>query len=209
MTLYCDSTWTAFHPTHLVLLLGAVQGDFDGSDGCRVTSATRATTLIDRVDSQDRPIGVVPRRAALSEGANFRTAHVFVFDRRGWLLLQRLAAGRERHPGRWGSSVAAYLFAGESYEEAARRRMAAELGLAGQLHALGKMQMRDEASTKFVGLFEFISDHAEISEPSHIAELRFRPLEELDRAVIADAHDFTPTFLQLYSFYRRRGERAP
>lgn len=166
-------------------------------------AAPASTSLIDRVDPRDRPVGVVTRKDALAEGANFRTAHVFIFDRRGRLLLQRLAPTRERHPGRWGSSVAAYLFAGERYAAAARRRMGEELGLAGTPIPLGKVRMRDERSMKFIGLFEFRADVAEIRDPDHIAELKFWDLENLDTSTVSKPAEFTPTFLRLYSFYRR------
>lgn len=166
-----------------------------------------ASTLIDRVDSRDRPIGVVPRGAALAERANFRTAHVFVFNRAGELLLQRLAHRRERHPGRWGSSVAAYLFAGEPYEDAARRRMRDELGLSGQPQFVGKTKMRDEGSTKFVALFRFISDHAQATAPDHIEQVRFWRFEEVQREVGEDPDAFTPTFRHLLRFYVQRAAR--
>src|SRR5436305_161713 len=76
-------------------------------------------SLIDRVDDQDRPIGVIERGRALEEGVNFRTVHVFVFDHQGRLLIQQLSQTRERHAMQWGSSVAGYLHAGESYEDGA------------------------------------------------------------------------------------------
>jgi isopentenyl-diphosphate Delta-isomerase len=165
-------------------------------------TAPGSATLIDRVNDEDRAVGLVPRKAALAEGANFRTAHVFVLDHLGRLLLQRLAPERERHPCRWGSSVAAYLFAGETYHDGAARRMADELCLRGPLTRVGKIRMQDEDSTKFVGLFTFRSDHAEICAPDHIAELRYWPIPELDEAITIQSHAFTPTFLELYSFWR-------
>ena len=72
-------------------------------------------SLIDRVDETDRAIGNVARGDVLRVGANFEqcTSSSSTGER---LLLQHLAPTRERHPERWGSSVAAYLHAGESYE---------------------------------------------------------------------------------------------
>jgi isopentenyl-diphosphate delta-isomerase len=164
-------------------------------------------TLIDRVNREDAPIGVVTRSEALDVGANFRTAHVFVFDNAGRLLLQRLAPTRERHPGRWGSSVAAYLFSGETYQAAVERRMADELRLRGHPTYLGKIPMQDEASTKFVALFTFVSDEAEIGEPDQIQELKFWSLPELHDEIAEQPKFFTPTFLELFSFFER-GARA-
>src|SRR5437016_3252859 len=99
------------------------------------------TALIDVLDDDGRPIGAIARGAALREGVNFRTVHVFVLNSRGDLLLQRLSASRERNPLQWGSSVAAYPAAGEPNEEAASRRLSEELGLTTPLEALGTTMM--------------------------------------------------------------------
>lgn len=160
------------------------------------------TSKIDSVDRSDRPIGQIARGRALAAGANFRTCHVFVFDSDGKLLLQRLASSRDRFPDRWGSSVAAYLHAGERYVEAARRRMREELELCVPLHYLGKTRMTDEQSLKFVALFTALSDKAEIGDRTHIAELRFWSIDEIARQAGRRPADFTPTFLALFRFYQ-------
>jgi isopentenyldiphosphate isomerase len=162
-----------------------------------------ATALVDAVDEHDQLIGTVRRREVLKVGANFRTAHVFVFDHARRLLLQRLALTRDRHPGRWGSSVAAYLFAGEDYAAAARRRAREELAVYRPLEWFGKLEMHDGPSLKFVALFTCVSDAAVINEPDHIAELRWWSLSDLERETRVHPAAFTPTFLQLLVFFRR------
>lgn len=159
-------------------------------------------SLIDRVDGYDRRVGTVRRGEALTVAANFRTVHVFVVNRDGRLLLQRLAATRRRHPTRWGSSVAGYLHAGESYLSAARRRLGEELGLEVPLRELLKVEMEDEESTKFVSLFEAVAGSPINGEPTQIDALRYWDTAELDQAVIDHAEAFTPTFRLLYSAYR-------
>jgi isopentenyldiphosphate isomerase len=163
--------------------------------------APTPNTLIDTVNERDEKLGTIPRREALPEGLNFRTAHVFVLDGEGRLLLQRLSPRRDRHPGRWGSSVAAYLFAGESYREGASRRLTEELGIAAPLEMLGKIEMRDTDSLKFVSLFLARSDMAEIGEADHISELAYRPIEEVRAGLEENSGDFTPTFVELFAAF--------
>jgi isopentenyldiphosphate isomerase len=165
--------------------------------------APAKTSLIDWVDEEDRPVGRLPRGEVLRLGANFRTVHVFVFHN-DELLLQQLAPTRERHPERWGSSVAAYLHAGEDYEHAAHRRLAEELGLEGSLTRVGKTRMEDERSLKFVELYTLVDGPAEILEPDHIADLRYWDRDALERAIIESPECFTPTFLHLYRYLKRR-----
>lgn len=167
-------------------------------------AAPSSSSLIDRVDGHDRPIGTVRRGRALSEGANFRTSHIFLFDQAGELLLQRLAPKRERHPGRWGSSVAAYLHSGETYRAAAERRVKEELGVSPKLSRVGKTLMHDGESVKFVSLYQGLADRVEICEPDHIGELRYWQIDELRQSLASAPSHFTPTFsLLLRTFLDR------
>jgi len=167
-------------------------------------SAPTPNTLIDAVNERDEEVGTVRRREALSQGRNFRTAHVFVVDGNERLLLQRLAPQRDRHPGRWGSSVAAYLFAGESYRDGAARRMREELGISAPLEDFGKIEMRDTESLKFVSLFIARSDFAEIREPDHISQLEYRPVGEIEAQLEEEPENFTPTFQALFSLFSEK-----
>ncbi len=166
--------------------------------------APSQNTLIDAVNELDERIGSVRRGEALRKGRNFRTAHVFVLNARQELLLQRLAGGRERHPGRWGSSVAAYLFAGESYQAGAMRRTREELGLDQPLEPVGKIEMLDERSLKFVNLFVTHSDTASNREPTHISQLEFRLIGEIEQELASEPDNFTPTFAALFEVFGRR-----
>ena len=164
--------------------------------------APTKTSPIDCVDDHDHPVGTIPRGEALQAGANFRTVHVFVFHDE-CLLLQQLSPKRDRHPERWGSSVAAYLHAGESYEQSAQRRLDEELGLQGELHLVGKTRMHDERSVKFVELYTLVNGPAAIREPDHIEELRYWARDELEAAIDESPDSFTPTFLHVFRYFQR------
>jgi isopentenyldiphosphate isomerase len=158
--------------------------------------------LIDQVDSQDRPIGAIPRKNVFSAKASFRVAHVFVFNERGELLLQKLAESRDRHPGYWGSSVAAYLFSGEHYASAAQRRTKQELGIENpKLKLFGKAVMEDEGCTKFISLFTTVANGPFSFDRTHIAELQFLPVPRIEHIIRAREGAFTPTFMHLFQFY--------
>lgn len=161
-------------------------------------STPNADRLIDVVNGDDEPISTIARGAALKEGVNFRTTHIFVFNATGNLLLQQLAPSRDRHPGRWGSSVAAYVYSGESYREAAKRRMVEEIGLAVPLTLVGHTQMQDERSLKFIALFKALAEHADIRDHEHIAALRYWTHDDLRASLERSPEQFTPTFRQLY-----------
>ena len=161
--------------------------------------------LIDAVDQSDVPIGRVLRNEVFRQHANFRVAHDLVFNSRGELLVQQLAKTRRRHPGYWGSSVAAYLFAGESYQAAAERRLAEELGLHDtRLNYVGKTSMVDEGSQKFIAVFATTHEGPFSFDRSHIERIEFLPRQVIHELEAAGSRTFTPTFLRVLSFYESK-----
>jgi hypothetical protein len=158
---------------------------------------------IDIVDDEDRSIGVIKRSEVFARRANFRVTHVFVFNRNQELLIQQLAFTRERNPGQWGSSVAAYLFAGEAYADAAVRRVSQELHVKDCVpHKFGKTVMIDQGCKKFITLFTESSDGPFQYDRSHIAQIQFHPIPEIVLMHRSGTRIFTPTFLTVLEFYQ-------
>jgi isopentenyl-diphosphate Delta-isomerase len=158
--------------------------------------------IIDVVDDRDRKSGEVRRADVLALGRNFHTAHLFLIDEENRLLLQQLAATRERHALRWGASVAGYLFADESYEAAIQRRAHQELGVTVHPSPVGILAVSEDSATKFVALFEASVTGTLTPDPEHIAAIRFASLDEVAAELHRDRETFTPTFQRLFPFYR-------
>jgi isopentenyldiphosphate isomerase len=156
--------------------------------------------LIDAVDSNDQVVGAVQRRQVFNVGANFRVAHVFLFNTKRELLLQSIALGL-RHAGMWGSSAAGYLSAGETYALAASRKLASELGVTCPLAFRGKTSMNDGASLKFIELYETTYDGGVFPEPTEVSKVEFVGLPTIATERANQARAFTPTFLHLLDFY--------
>jgi isopentenyldiphosphate isomerase len=159
--------------------------------------------LIDTVDEHDIPRGVIRRSEALPSRSNFRVVHIFLFNRHNELLIQQLSSNRERHAGQWGSSVAGYLFAGETYIEAAQRRLRQELGVRqADLHQYGKTMMDDSGCKKFISLFIATCEGPFKPDGSQIAQIEFLAINTIERLSDGGQRVFTPTFLYLLQFYR-------
>jgi isopentenyl-diphosphate Delta-isomerase len=161
--------------------------------------------ILDQVDQADVPIGHVRRQDVFAEHASFRVAHVLIFNSAGELLLQRLALTRNRNPGAWGSSVASYLFSSETYEAAAKRRVGEELGVTSlPLTLLGKIQMMDNGSLKFISVFTATYDGHFRVDHSQIDEIEFQCPARVERMIEDSSRRFTPTFLQVFRYYQSR-----
>jgi isopentenyldiphosphate isomerase len=159
--------------------------------------------IIDTVDHFDYPVGTIVRREVLETGHNFRVAHLFLFNTAGELLIQQLSAHRERHPLAWGSSVACYLFAGETYDDGIQRRAVQELGREiAPISFIGRTRMQDLESEKFIGLFSATDSGPFTIDQQHIERVEFLPLVEIARLMANGERVFTPTFRHVFSFYR-------
>jgi isopentenyl-diphosphate Delta-isomerase len=162
--------------------------------------AQRLDMLIDRVDPSDQVVGTITRRDVFQQQANFRVAHVFVFNAKGELLLQHIAPGL-RHEGEWGSSTAGYLQHGEAYEDAALRKLREELGITVALVDVGKTSMLDQSSTKFINLFAASYNGPFVPNPLDVDRLEFASIAQILSERQAGARAFTETFLYLLDFY--------
>jgi isopentenyldiphosphate isomerase len=159
--------------------------------------------LIDVVDEHDRPIGTIERRQAIPAGVGFRVAHAFIFDHDRRLLLQQIGQSHSRHGDYWGSSVAAYLFSGESYEQAIVRRLAQELGIIGvTLRLVGKTIMNDEGARKFIELFSLEHSGPFKPDSGEIQAMEFVTFDQIRTMQLFGMRRFTPTLLHLLQFYQ-------
>jgi isopentenyl-diphosphate delta-isomerase len=167
-------------------------------------AGTRAADLIAIVNEFDEQIGAMPKAELASpRGIHFRTSHVFLFTRNRKLLLQQLAPQRDRNPLKWGSSVAAYVHAGESYLDAARRRTREELGLRIPLDLIGKTEMPDLGGVKHISLFAGTVEqqYLRVLEPDHIAHVEWFPIPAVQHQVTVEPERFTETFLYLFTHF--------
>lgn len=164
--------------------------------------------LIDVVNDADEPTGTVRRSEVFARHLNFRVAHIFLLDGQERLLLQRISPHHGRSAHKWGSSVAAYVSAGESYADAARRRMGEELGVDAALQKLGSIRMVDEGSIKFIELFVGYTDAASVLDEESIEELRYWEVEDVSKTLRDNPELFTTTFPYVFELFSiaRNGE---
>lgn len=166
--------------------------------------AGRGDTLLDCLDGRGRPAGQVRRKDLFKSQCGFRTVHAFVLNEEGKLLVQQIGTGHPRSPLAWGSSMAAYVHAGETYTEAAVRRLRQELGIRPvTLCFQGVVEMNDLGHLKQIGLFSLKSSGPFVLEPFHVQRVEFLSIEEILLKAESGALTVTPTFRVVLEFYNR------
>jgi isopentenyl-diphosphate Delta-isomerase len=161
--------------------------------------------LIDTVDRSDKIVGQIEKQAALSAGVNFRVVHVLVFNHDGLLLMQQIPSGK-RHSSMWGSSVAGYVYSGETYEQAAERRLAQELGLRSPISFVAKTKMRESSGDKFIAIFRTTQSGPLTINSSEISGIEWIRPDLVDHLVSSGVRQFTPTFLHVAKVFGSAGK---
>ena len=80
------------------------------------------------VDGKDREVGTGEKLEVHKAGSLHRAFSIFVFNRKGELLLQKRASGKYHSGGLWTNTCCSHPRAGENLEEAVHRRLKQEMG---------------------------------------------------------------------------------
>jgi len=152
----------------------------------------------DVVNERDEVIGRERRSEVHQKNLLHRAVHIFIWNRRGDLLLQKRSSQKEVAPGAWDSSVAGHLGAGEDYDDAARREMIEELGISVRLGRIQKFEARAELGWEFVRLYEGKSKGPFSFPKEEISEVRWWKPADITAAVREHPADFAPSFIHIW-----------
>lgn len=125
---------------------------------------------VERVDGQDRILGaVVSRRQAIREGWLHRVAVTVCRDERGRILVHRRSEQLSRFPGFYEVVVGGAVDVGESYEQAAARELAEELGIHVLPRLLFTFLNRSGLSPHWLGVHEAAVPDTVTADPDEVA----------------------------------------
>jgi isopentenyl-diphosphate delta-isomerase len=80
------------------------------------------------VDKNDNQIGTMPKMEAHEKALLHRAFSVFIFNKKGELMLQQRAAHKYHSPLLWTNTCCSHQRVGESNVEAGKRRLQEEMG---------------------------------------------------------------------------------
>ena len=85
-------------------------------------------TQVILVDVNDRQIGIMEKMKAHQQGSLHRAFSVFIFNKKGEMLLQQRALNKYHSGGLWTNACCSHPLPGEETIAAAKRRLQEELG---------------------------------------------------------------------------------
>lgn len=155
--------------------------------------------LVERVDAQDRVLGVVSRSEAVREGWLHRVGVVVCRDRRGRFLVHRRAEHLSRFPGHYEFGVGGAAGVGESYEQAAAREVGEELGARVTVCLRFKFLNRGGLSPYWLGVCDAVLPEIVAPDPEEVAWHGWLTRSELRRTL--RQWTFTPDSREIFDRY--------
>jgi 16S rRNA (adenine1518-N6/adenine1519-N6)-dimethyltransferase len=128
--------------------------------------------------------------------------HIFLFNQKGELFLQKRSRFKDRHPCLWDSSAAGHVDNGEEYDFCAQRELQEELGIGSQpLERVAKLAASERTGQEFIWLYQGRNDGPFQLARSEIELGDFFPPELVTKWLTARPGDFAPGFVECWRVY--------
>jgi 8-oxo-dGTP pyrophosphatase MutT (NUDIX family) len=156
--------------------------------------------LIMIVDRDNRPLGAAGRGVMRYFHLPHRATYILVFNSRGEVFVHRRTAGKDIYPAHYCPAIGGVVAAGESYETAAVRELAEELGIEGaSLTALFDFYHEDRGNKVWGRAFMCRYDGEVALQQEEIESGDFMPGSAV--LALADREPFTPDGLYVLRRY--------
>ena len=154
--------------------------------------------ILEVVDSGNNVIGTATRAEIHRKGLFHRAVHIFVFNERGDLYVQRRSASKDRHPLKLDSSAAGHVDPGETYHETALRELEEELSIRAPVQEILKISACKETDNEHVVLFTAVTEKEPLPNAEEIVWGGFMSRKELKALIRKTRNDFVPAFILLW-----------
>ena len=152
--------------------------------------------LVDIVDDDDHVIATVTRAEMRARRLRHRSVGIAVVSTDGRLLIHRRSDTKDIWPGWWDIAAGGVVASGETYDEAARRELAEELGLAdAEFEYLGQATYSDDDLSAICCGYRVVHDGPFTFADGEVAEARWATFAELDH--MRATHRFLPDSIAL------------
>lgn len=164
--------------------------------------AQNGDELFDVVDEEDQVVGQETRDRVHRQDLLHRAVHIFVFNKRKELFLQKRSRLKDRHPGVWDSSAAGHLNAGEGYLETAIRELEEELGVVSkELQEIASIKASAATGWEHVKLYLARHDGAVRFPCSEVEAGQWFSIDEIRAWVQVRPEDFASGFVECWNTF--------
>lgn len=169
------------------------------------------------VNEQDVPVGTMEKMEVHRLGLLHRAFSVFIFDKRGRMLLQQRSLHKYHGGGLWTNACCSHPFPNEAVQQAAERRLQEELGFSVPLEKLFTFTYRAPVENNLV---EHEYDHVFAGvyeggiEPNtdEVANWRYQDMQSIGEEIKHHPDRFTYWFKMAFpriAQWRQRVQNLP
>ena len=160
------------------------------------------------VDTDDNPIGTMPKLEAHEKALLHRAFSVFILNQKGQLMLQQRALHKYHSPGLWTNTCCSHQREGEENIAAGMRRLKEEMGFTTSLQTLFSFIYKAPFDN---GLTEHELDHvllghyesSPIINTEEVADWKWMDLEDVAQQINESPQEFTVWFKIIFArFYK-------
>jgi isopentenyl-diphosphate delta-isomerase len=151
------------------------------------------------VNTNGQAIGTMDKMAAHRVGMLHRAFSVFVFNRKGQLLLQQRALDKYHSGGLWTNTCCSHPKLGENTIDAAHRRLKEEMGMDCELDELFQFSYRHQfenglIENEYDHVFMGISDVLPLPNAAEVAGFRYITIDQLNMELADNPDQYTAWF---------------
>ena len=157
----------------------------------------------DIVDENDKIIDKASRQECHSNPKLIhRGVFVILVDEKNSILLSKRSMEKDTNPGKW-EFPAGHNDLGESYENAAKRKLKKETGISAKLKKIAKINAMLRQETEFDAIFigKVKSSVKTKLDKKEVSETRFVPTSDLKKELAKDEKAFTDCFSMVFNEY--------
>ena len=166
----------------------------------------KADEIFDVVDENDQVTGQATRAEVHAKKLLHRAVHVFVYNKRGDLLLQQRSMFKDAHPGVWDSSVSGHLDSGENYLTASIRELHEEMGILAESspEEIARIQPCEDTGWEHVRLYRTRHNGPVRFPAAEVETAAWFPPDEIAAWIAARPEDFASGFVACWHAARDR-----
>ncbi|MBK1829800.1 ribosomal RNA small subunit methyltransferase A [Verrucomicrobiaceae bacterium R5-34] len=158
--------------------------------------------LFDVVDEHDEVLKQETRDTVHRENLLHRAVHMFVFNKRKELFLQKRSRLKDVHPGVWDSSAAGHLNAGEDYEPTAVRELEEELGIQdAEVQEVARIAPSEQTGWEHIRLYLCRHDGAMRFPCSEVESGEWFSMDDVREWIALRPQDFASGFIECWQAF--------
>lgn len=148
------------------------------------------------VDRDDRETGTMEKMEAHLQGKLHRAFSVFIFNKKGELLLQQRADGKYHSGGKWTNTCCSHPRPGETTPEAAHRRLQEEMGITAELNFVFSFVyctaiQDDIIENEYDHVFFGVADALPVLNPDEVSSFKYISMAHLAAELKNNSGEYT------------------